>query len=70
MPKNTASPPVNFDVTEWQSSELQIIKEKEKKHQSRRSREELAEKRCIGQIKIGWGRRADVVAISKKKEVD
>lgn len=67
MPKNRAPPTVNFDVTEWQSSELQIIREKEEKHQSRKSREELAEKRCIRQIKIGWGRRTTVVAINKKK---
>lgn len=43
MPRNTAAPPVNFDVTEWQSSELQIIREKEEK-QSRRNREELTKK--------------------------
>lgn len=67
MPKNTAAPPVNFDVTEWKSFELQIIRGKEEKHQSRRNREKLAKKRCIRQIRIGWGRRTDVVATINKK---
>lgn len=60
-------PPVNFDVTEWQSSELQTIREKEEKHQSRRKREELAINRRIRQIKIGRGRRTDVVATINKE---
>lgn len=60
-------PPVNSDVTEWQSSELQTIREKEEKHQSRRKRGELAKTRAIRQIRIGRGRRRDVVATINKE---
>lgn len=54
MPKNTVLPPVNFDVTEWQGSELQIIREKEEKHQSRRNREELSKKTSLYQTDKDW----------------